>query len=172
MERVTSMNLYQLFTASLSSPKKIAAFRLIPIGKVMQYIFIYIFIMTIISFVLFTSDQSIQNSNMEGLLEHLEEIQWLIYPFAFVFLFCLNSFLQFIKISIFAYIGTIILYWMKRKGEYRHLWRSTLFASTVPMLLSIAFSLFQWTNGYIQLLIYAITIIYLVLACKYYPIKR
>jgi len=166
------VNLYQIFKASLHSPKKIAAFRLIPIGKVMQYIFSYIFIMSVISFILFMNGISDQQTSMEGLLEYFSEIQWLLYPFAFIFLFVLNTLLIFVQISIFAYIGTIILYLSKRKGEYRHIWRTTLFASTVPMLLSILATFLQWTSSYVQVAIYLITFVYLVLATKYYPIKK
>lgn len=169
---MTFVNLYQIFKASLHSPKKIAAFRLIPIGKVMQYIFIYIFIMTIISFIFFTNGISDQQTSMEGLLEYFSEIQWLLYPFAFLFLFVFNTLIIFVQISIFAYIGTIILYLRKRKGEYRHIWRTTLFASTAPMLIAILATLLQWTNSYVQIAIYIITFIYLVFATKYYPIKR
>lgn len=166
------MRLFQIFTASLHSPKKIAAFRLIPIGKVMQYIFSFIFIITTISFVFFVNGLTEQQSSLDGFVEYFSNIQWLLYPFAFFFLFCLNTFILFVRISIFAYIGTFIVYLLKRKGEYRHLWRSTLFASTVPILISIIISLFQWTNGYLQLIIYLLTLVYLFLACKYYPIKR
>ncbi|TQR18582.1 DUF1189 family protein [Psychrobacillus soli] len=166
------MNLYQIFKASLHSPKKIAAFRLIPIGKVMQYIFSYIFMMSLISFVFFTSGISDQQTTMEGLLEYFSKIQWLLYPFAFVFLFVLNTVLIFVQISIFAYIGSGILYLRKRRGEYRHIWRTTLFASTVPMLLSILATLLQWTSSYVQIVVYIITFVYIVLATKYYPIKR
>lgn len=166
------MNLFQLFKASLHSPKKIAAFRLIQIGKVMQYIFIYILLLTIISFVQFTNGLSIQYSNMEDLLEYFQDIQWLLYPFAFVFLFVLNTLFIFVRVSIFAYIGVIILAILKRKGEYKHLWRSALFASTVPMALSIIAACFSWTSYYIEVTIYLVTFLYLFLACKYYPVKR
>lgn len=166
------MNLYQLFKASLHSPKKIAAFRLIPIGKVMQYVFIYIFLMTAISFIGFVNGISEQQQNVEGLIEYFSDIKWLIYPFALVFLFVLNTMLIFVRISIFAYIGTLILFLLKRRGEYRHLWRTTLFASTVPMAVSIFLAIFQWSNDFIQLAIYVITFIYLYLSLKYYPIKR
>ncbi|KQL34227.1 DUF1189 family protein [Psychrobacillus sp. FJAT-21963] len=166
------MNLLQLFKASLHSPKKIAAFRLIPIGKVMQYIFIYILIITSISFVQFMNGISVQQANMEGLLEYFQEIQWLLYPFSFIFLFVLNTLLIFVRISIFAYVGVIILSLLKRKGEYRHLWRSTLFASTIPMLISVVVAFFNISTGYIQFCIYFVTLVYLFLACKYYPIKR
>ena len=166
------MNLYQLFKASLHSPKKIAAFRLIPIGKVMQYVFIYVFFMTATSFFGFINGISEQQQNVEGLIEYFSDIQWLIYPFAFLFLFVLNTMFIFVRISIFAYLGTLILLFLKRRGEYRHLWRSTLFASTVPMVISIVFAILQWSNDWIQLVIYAVTFVSLYISLKYYPIKK
>ena len=166
------MNLYQLFKASLHSPKKIAAFRLIPIGKVMQYVFIYIFLMTAISFIGFVNGISEQQQNVEGLIEYFSDISWLIYPFAFIFLFVLNTMLIFVRISIFAYLGTLILQLLKRRGEYRHLWRTTLFASTVPMVLSILLAILHWSNDIFQIGIYVVTFVYLYLSLKYYPVKR
>ena len=166
------MSLYQLFKSSLYSPKKIAAFRLISIGKVMQYIFIYIFTMSIISFVYFINGISDQQQSMEGLLEYFAQIQWLLYPFSFIFLFVLNTLLIFVRISIFAYIGSIILHLRMKKGEFRHIWRTALFASTIPMLISIILAILQVSNNYIQLVIYVLSIIIIVLATKYYPVKR
>ena len=166
------MSLYQLFKSSLHSPKKMAAFRLIPIGKVMQYIFSYIFIMSIISFIYFINGISDQQQSMEGLLEYFSQIQWLLYPFSFLFLFVLNTLFIFVRISIFAYIGSIILIIRKRKGEFRHIWRTALFASTIPMLLSIIFAILQFSNNYIQLVIYILSLVIISLATKYYPVKR
>lgn len=166
------MSLFQLFKSSLISPKKMAAFRLIPIGKVMQYIFIYICIMSIISFVYFINGISDQQQSMEGLLEYFSQIQWLLYPFSFLFLFVLNTLFIFVRISIFAYIGSIILLIRKKKGEFRHIWRTALFASTIPMLLSIIFSILDVSNNYIQLVNYIVSLLILVLATKYYPVKR
>ena len=149
-----------------------AAFRLIPIGKVMQYIFCYIFIMSIISFIYFINGISDQQESMEGLLEYFSQIQWLLYPFSFLFLFVLNTLFIFVRISIFAYIGSIILLIRKKKGEFRHIWRTALFASTIPMLLSIIFAILQVSNNYIQLVIYMLSLVIIVLATKYYPVKR
>lgn len=149
-----------------------AAFRLIPIGKVMQYIFSYIFIMSIISFIYFINGISNQQESMEGLLEYFSQIQWLLYPFSFLFLFVLNTLFIFVRISIFAYIGSIILHIRKRKGEFRHIWRTALFASTIPMLLSIIFGILQFSNNYIQLVIYTLSLVIIVLTTKYYPVKR
>lgn len=166
------MSLFQLFKSSLHSPKKMAAFRLIPIGKVMQYIFSYIFIMSIISFIYFINGISNQQESMEGLLEYFSQIQWLLYPFSFLFLFVLNTLFIFVRISIFAYIGSIILHLRKRKGEFRHIWRTALFASTIPMLLSIIFGILQFSNNYIQLVIYTLSLVIIILTTKYYPVKR
>ncbi|MEK5216125.1 DUF1189 family protein [Psychrobacillus sp. FSL H8-0487] len=166
------MSLFQLFKSSLYSPKKMAAFRLIPIGKVMQYIFSYIFIMSIISFIYFINGISDQQQSMEGLLEYFAQIQWLLYPFSFIFLFVLNTMLIFVRISIFAYIGSIILLLRKRKGEFRHIWRTTLFASTIPMIISIILAILQVSNNYLQLVIYTLTLIIIFLTTKYYPVKR
>ena len=88
------------------------------------------------------------------------------------FYLSLNTLFIFVRVSIFAYIGSIILLLMKRKGELRHIWRTTLFASTIPMILSISFAILQFANNYIQLVIYALTFVYFVLATKYYPVKR
>lgn len=138
----------------------------------MQYIFIYILIMSIISFVYFINGISDQQQSMEGLLEYFSQIQWLLYPFSFIFLFVLNTLFIFVRISIFAYIGSIILHIRKRKGEYRHIWRTALFASTIPMLLSIIFAILQLSNNYIQLVIYTISLVIIISATKYYPVKR
>ena len=166
------MSLLQLFKSSLHSPKKMAAFRLIPIGKIMQYIFSYIFIMSIISLIYFINEISDQQQSMEGLLDYFSQIQWLLYPFSFIFLFVLNTLFIFVRISILACIGSIILLLRKRKGEFRHIWRTTLFASTIPMLISIILAILQISNNYIQLAIYTLTILIVFLATKYYPIKR
>lgn len=166
------MSLYLLFKESLLSPKKIAAFRLVPIGKVMQYIFIYIFLLTILSFISFINGISLQQESMEGFLVYFSEIEWLLYPFAFVFLFVLNTLFIFVRISVFGYIGQIILSLRKRRGEYRHLWRSALFASTLPMLLTLLFTIFQWSNTFTQLVIYGLTFLYLYFATTYYPKQR
>ena len=166
------MSLYQLFKESLHSPKKIAAFRLVPIGKVMQYIFIYIFLLTILSFISFINGISLQQESMEGFLVYFSEIEWLLYPFAFVFLFVLNTLFIFVRISVFGYIAQILLKLKKRRGEYRHLWRSALFASTLPMLLTLLFTIFQWSNTFTQLVVYGLTLLYLYLATTYYPKQR
>ncbi|WHT47504.1 hypothetical protein QNH10_15205 [Sporosarcina thermotolerans] len=47
------MKFHQLLLAGFHEPKKLAAFRLLPIGRVIRFAFFFILLMTLISFSLF-----------------------------------------------------------------------------------------------------------------------
>jgi hypothetical protein len=162
------VNLFQLIKASLMEPKKQAAVRIMTIGKVLRFVFALILLMTVVSFIEFSSGLGNSSSDMEGLLDFVEDIQWLLYPFAFVFLFVSTTLYHFVKISLFALLGLAFVQLKKRKGEYRHLWRTTALAVTVPTLLSFAFSFFG-VSFWVTLALSLLTIIYLHLATNYYP---
>ena len=149
-------------------PRKQAAVRIMGIGKILRYVFLLVLLMTLVSFVELAAGLGETGNDMEGLLEFVEDIKWLLYPFAFVFLFVSTTLYQFVKISLFALIGPAFIHLKKRKGEYRHLWRTTALAVTVPTLLSFAFSFFDvaiWVTWALGLL----TLIYLHFATNYYP---
>lgn len=162
------MNLFQLFKAALMEPKKQAAVRILGIGRIMQYIFALILLMTIISFTELAFGFGDVTSETEGLLQYIEDIRWLLYPFAFLFLFVSTTLYHFIKISFFAWAGLGMLRFMKRKGEYRHLWRTTALAVTVPTILSLAAS-YITSSLWISMLAASVTILYLYLAVRFYP---
>lgn len=44
------MKFHQLILAGFHEPKKLAAFRLLPIGRVIRFVFFFILLMTLISF--------------------------------------------------------------------------------------------------------------------------
>ncbi|GKW44344.1 DUF1189 family protein [Planococcus sp. NCCP-2050] len=162
------MNLYQLFKASLMEPKKQAAVRIMTIGKIMRFVFLFILFMTVISFIELSLGLSDTTSDVDGLLQFVEEIEFLLYPFAFVFLFVSTTLYHFLKISFFALVGLLFIKMKKRKGEYRHLWRTTALAVTIPTLVSFAFSFIGadlWVSAGTSLL----TVLYLYLATNYYP---
>ncbi|WP_203339833.1 DUF1189 family protein [Planococcus beijingensis] len=164
------MNLYQLFKASLMEPKRQAAVRIMTIGKIMQFIFVFIAILTIVSFAEWVFGLGDATGNIDGLVEFVEEIEWLLYPFALVFLFVSTTLYHFIKISLFALVAVAILNIRKRRGEYRHLWRTTALSVTIPTLL--AFILSFWDLGFaVSLITSLLTILYLYLAIGYYPKK-
>lgn len=161
----------QLFLASITSPKKIAAFRLLPIGKVLLYVFLFVTILSILSFIQFTSGFEDDSSSIDGLLDYVEDMEWILYPFAFITQFIMSTLLLFVRISIMAFVGMMILKVWKRRGDYRHVWRTTVFAYTVPTVLSIAFLFTNLSDGWITISTSIVCVIYLVLALKYYPKK-
>jgi hypothetical protein len=167
-ERKMAVNLFQLFIASLMEPKKQAAVRILTIGKLMRYVFAFVFFMTLVSFIELAFGLSDTTNDVDGLLQYIEEIEWLLYPFAFVFLFVSTTLYHFVKISFFALIALGLVNIKKRKGEYRHVWRTAALSVTLPTLISFAFSFFTpniWVTAATTLL----TIVYLYLAVGYYP---
>ena len=163
------MSFTQLLIASISNPKKIAAFRLLPIGKVLQYVFFFIIILSLISFVHFITGFKDDSSSIEGLLDYVENMEWILYPFAFIIQLIMTTLLVFVRISILAFGGMFILMLLKRRGEYRHVWRTTAFAYTTPTILSIIFLYFGLTDAWIFMVTTIICLIYLAFALKYYP---
>lgn len=169
-ERKMIVNIYQLFKASLMEPKRQAAVRILTIGKIMQFIFIFVALLTIVSFIEWIFGLGDATSNVEGLIQFVEEIEWLLYPFALVFLFVSTTLYHFIKISLFALIAVVILNARKRRGEYRHLWRTTALSVTIPTLLAFILSFFDLGFA-VSLATSLLTILYLYLAIGYYPKK-
>lgn len=163
-----NVNIFQLLKASLMEPKKQAAVRILPIGKIMRFVFLFILLLTIAAFIEFINGLDSVSGDLEGLLVYIEEIEWLLYPLAFILLFVSTTLYHFIKISLFAWIGMAILKWMKRRGEYRQLWRTAALAVTFPTILSFTIG-FIAENQWLPLVISLLAIVYLFLAIKYYP---
>ncbi|NLY78609.1 MAG: DUF1189 family protein [Lysinibacillus sp.] len=159
----------QLFIHSLFQPKKLASYRLLTIGKVIQYVFILVTIVTIISFVQFLTGVNETALQFEDLQQYVKVIQWLLYPFALLFLFLTSTTLLFLRISIYALVGTILLKIMKRRGEYRHMWRTSAFAITWSTLLSILFVYLPIPSLFGTSINVIITIILLIIAASKYP---
>ncbi|MFX3674393.1 MAG: DUF1189 family protein [Paenisporosarcina sp.] len=164
------MQFTQLFLHSFNNPQKIAAFRILPIGRVMIYVFSFITLLTVISFVNFLSGYD-SATNITGLLEYVNEMRWILLPFAFIIQFIMSTLLIFTRISLMAFIGIWLLKLLKRRGDYRHVWRTTAFAYTVPTLLSILFMYLSLPNLSITIFTNIICLIYLFCALRYYPKK-
>jgi len=165
------VSLTQIFRASINNPKKIAAFRLLPIGKVIQYVFIFVTILSILSFVHFSTGFKQDSSSITGLLEYIDDMQWILYPFAFIIQFIMSTLLLFVRISLMTFVGMLILKLYKRRGDYRHVWRTTAIAYTVPTLISIILLYVGFSDGWITSITTIGCLIYLILALKYYPKK-
>ena len=70
------MKFHQLFKAAIHEPKKLAAFRLLPIGKVFRYVFLFIALFTLISFIRFIAWDAVLFESSPELMEHGETIGW------------------------------------------------------------------------------------------------
>lgn len=163
------MKFHQLFKAAFHEPKKLAAFRLLPIGRVIRYAFLFILLMTLISFVRFLiGDTELFEASPE-LSEYSETIGGLIYPMAFIFQFVIATFFVFVRISLFAAIGLWLGKFMKKRVEYRYIWRTAAIAITVPLLLTIILDFFPAWETFGIIFSSLIHIGYLGFALKYYP---
>ncbi|MFF5995355.1 DUF1189 family protein [Lysinibacillus sp. KU-BSD001] len=159
----------QLFIDSLINPKKLAAYRILSIGKVIQYVFILITLITAFSFGQFTTGVNENVLNIDGLTEYIADIQWLLYPFAFIFLFIFTTLLIFARISLYALAGYFFSKIMKRRGEYRHIWRTAAFAATWAILISILSEMFQLSGTWTTLIGIFITMLFIIIALTKYP---
>lgn len=163
------MKYHQIFKASLYEFKKLAAFRLLSIGKVFTYVFFFVFFFTLISFSRFLLGDDVLFDASAELQEHSQNIGGLIYPMAFTLQLVISTLYVFIRVTIFAYIGSLLLKLTKRRGQFLHIWRTSAIAMTVPILLTIAldFSPELETTG--LMISSMIHLLYISLAIKYYP---
>jgi hypothetical protein len=113
-------------------------------------------------------DTELFNASPE-LTEYSQKIGGLIYPMAFVFQFVIATFYVFVRISLFAAIGLWIGELMKRRVEYRFIWRTAAIAITVPLLLTIILDFFPAWETFGIFFSSLVHICYLILAFKYYP---
>lgn len=163
------MKIHQLFTASLYEPKKLAAFRLLPIGKVFQYVFLFVFLSTAVSFARFLAGDIDLFGASDELIEYAETVGTLLFPIAFVLQLVVSTFYLFIRVSFFGWLGKGLLYLMKRRGEYRHTWRTAAVSITVPILLSILLDSFHMPGTVNFLITGAVHLFYIGKAISYYP---
>lgn len=163
------MKYHQIFKASLYEFKKMAAFRLLPIGKVFMYTFFFVFLFTIISFSRFIFGDDLLFDASPDLQAHSESIGGLIYPIAFTLQLVISTFYVFIRVSLFAYIGSLIMKVTKKRGQYLHIWSTSAIAMTIPILITIVLDFFPEykTIGLIGSSI--IHLVYIMLAIRYYP---
>jgi len=158
----------QLFLDSLIHPKKLAAYRILSIGKVIQYTFLLVFILTTFSFGQFVND----GANIvltDEIKDFAEDLQFLVYIIGAIFLFAMNTAVVFGKISIYAYVALLLSNAMKRRSEYRQLWRTTAFAVTWETILSIIFTILAIPSSISLLIFVVITMSILIVALTKYP---
>lgn len=162
----------QLLIDSLIHPKKLAAFRIMSIGKVIQYVFLLILLLTAFSLGQFITTGAQEVFNYEEIQKYAADLQFLVYPLATIFLFVINSLILFAKISAYAFAGSLLLKPMNRRGEYRQVWRTAAFSITWATLLSIVFSIYPISSTVITLSSIFITMTIIIIALTKYPLLK
>lgn len=162
----------QLFVDSLTNPKKLGAYRILSIGKVMQYAFLMILLLTAFSFGQFINEGTGQIFGYAEIEQYAAQVKWIVYPIAIVFLFVLNTSIYFVKVSLYAFAALFLIKPMKRRGEYRQIWRTAVFASTWATLLSMLGHLLPVSATMITLVSIFITMLFMIVALTKYPILK
>lgn len=162
----------QLFIDSLISPKTLGAYRILSIGKVMQYAFLMIALLTAFSFGQFVTSGTDAIFGYSEIETYANEISWIVYPIAVVFLFVLNTSIYFIKVSLYALAGQFFVKPMKRRGEYRQVWRTSVFACTWATILTMLGHLFPLSSTILTLISIFITMLFIIIALTKYPLAK
>lgn len=162
----------QLLTDSLFQPKKLAAYRILSIGKIIQYVFLLVLLLTCFSLGQFTTNGASNIFSYDEITDYAADLQFLVYPIAAVFLFIMNALILFTKISIYAYAGLLLAKSMKRRSEYRQVWRTTALAITWETLLSVVLTLFPLPSLFTTLISIFITMLILIVALTKYPAQQ
>ncbi|WP_050180868.1 DUF1189 family protein [Domibacillus robiginosus] len=172
------MSLLKRFSKSLYSPKYIAAFRFESIGKTITYVFFLSFIMGLpafwTSFIYVSADASWAAEEMKKLFpftavhqdQPINKVIFLLTALFSYYVFL--SFTLFLKIMLFALIAFILVLFLKKRGEYRHLFRITAYSLTLPLCLTVSADIIgltflstYWIDWLLVLLIILFSIRYL-----------
>ncbi|WP_046173845.1 DUF1189 family protein [Domibacillus indicus] len=173
------MSLFKQFSKSLYSPKHIAAFRFQSIGKIIAYLFFLAVLMGIPAFwaaaVYLTGETSSAAEAMKESLPFLtavqnqEENKGIFLAAGLFFYYVLLSFTLFLKATVFAGIGVLFVSLLKKRGEYRHLFRMAAYSLTLPLLITTAAELGGLTYSFDYLLDWLLTAIMLLFSIRFLP---
>lgn len=174
------MSIFKQFIKSLYSSKHIAAFRMQGIGKTINYLFFLAFIMCIpmiVYTVLYViggneAARSVIETKLPILtMENnlLDANSFILLPVLFFVYYLFISFVLFIKVSVFGGAGLWLAHILKKRAEYRHLFRMAAYAVTLPTFLITIAELIGLTLPSDYLFDWLITSIVLMTAIRYLP---
>lgn len=153
-----NISIWTIFRNSLYSPKEIAKYRFLTIGKTIQYIFILMCLL-IIKLIYQTLSGQHSTQNIQGLTEE-SGTKWVLSFFTIVISYILYIGIIFLLISIIASSGPPIAKALERKLPYRQSWRLATFSLTLPISLFIVFDWLE-LNGGIFILIFVILTLFI-----------
>ena len=159
----------QLFIHSLIKPKMLAAYRILPVGKIIQYTFLLVLLMTAFSLGQFVNEGITSINNYEEIEQYVENLQWLIYIISAIFSFTMNTLILYAKISLYTLVAFLFAKPFQKRAEYRHLWRTAALAITWEVLLTIVLKIFIQNSIVTMIICMLITMSYLFIALSKYP---
>lgn len=113
--------------------------------------------------------QKIDNAAAVSFIENIDESKVVFLPVFFTIFYLFTAGLGFIKISIFAAIGLLYANLMGRNLVYRHSWRLTAFAITLPTVFFSIMTLLNTTVPGSTLIDWTVTLIMIYLSIRELP---
>ncbi|VEF47790.1 motility protein [Bacillus freudenreichii] len=164
------ISLITIFAKSIYSPKEIAKYRFLTIGKSIQYVFILALFLSLAGFY----DAIFQQDFTAGYGHTASDTGTKVLFAALVVLmaFILNSGLAFLSITILAVIGEPIAKALGRKLPYRQSWRLTACSTTLPVVLFSLLNLFHFDQPYFILLALIMAVVIIIVSIKAIPKPR
>ena len=159
----------QLFLHSLIKPKMLAAYRILSVGKIIQYTFLLVLLMTVFSLGQFVNEGITTINGYEEIEQYVENLQWLIYIISAVLSFTINTLFLYAKISLYALVAFLFAKPFHKKAEYRHLWRTAALAITWEVIITIIFALFITNSAITTIVCIIITMTWMFIALRKYP---
>jgi hypothetical protein len=166
---VRKISIFTVFYKSLFSINDIAKFRFLSIGKTFQFVFFLI----LFQFVPSIYKTLVLNEESALLLPDFDAGSTVIMlPIYLVFMYIFNVGFFFLKISILAYISSLLGKWFKRKLPYRQSWRLTACSIALPTVLFGLLQFFPVKVPYGFIIDLAITFLFIIGSIQKIPLPK
>ena len=159
----------QLFLHSLIKPKMLAAYRILSVGKIIQYTFLLVLLMTVFSLGQFINEGITSINGYEEIEQYAENLQWLIYIISAILSFTMNTLILYAKISVYALVAFLFAKPFRKRAEYRHLWRTAALAITWEVIITIIMAMFIPNSTITKIVCIVITMTWMFIALSKYP---
>lgn len=166
-----NISLLTIFYKSLYSPKEIAKYRFLPIGKAIQHVFLIALLLSLGSII----QNMIENGFLPGQAGEVMGDPGAKVVFAAIYIlatFGLNAALLFLAITLIAVVGEPAARVQERKLPYRQSWRVAAFSIASPALLFGLLYLFYIQNPFLMVLALAGTLVMILLSIRSIPKPR
>ncbi|GIN89624.1 hypothetical protein J6TS1_22210 [Siminovitchia terrae] len=161
-----NVSLMSIFFKSLYSPKEIAKYRFLTIGKSIQLVFILALFLSLGGFYDMIFKDFMNGYGVTGSDAGSKTLMTIIVA---VIAYIFNAGLLFLVITILASIGEPIAKRLERKLPYRQSWRLTACSATLPVVIFSLLHLFKFEETYFFLLALIIVVGVMLAAIRAIP---